>query len=208
MDQSAPVPVVVFVDPSCPYAWITERWLTEVEQDGAITLTVKLLSLAVVNDGRELDDWYRSFNDKAWIPARVMAAVQQAYGDDSARQFYEAYGQRFHIDYDTGDNADRAQLAADALAAVDLPTELIGAADNAALDDHLRAITKAALDPVGLDIGVPVTLIDGVASSGPVLNRIPRGAEAVEAFHAARTLANLNGYVRFERKQIGDLYKS
>ena len=69
--------VVVFVDPSCPFAWITSRWLTEVERQRDLDLEFRLVSLSVINEDRVLEDWYREFNDRAWGPARVFAAVEK-----------------------------------------------------------------------------------------------------------------------------------
>ena len=204
--NESPSPVTIYVDPCCPFAWITQRWLSEVEQAGRVELTVRLLSLAVVNEGRELDPWYRWFNDQAWAPARVMAAVEQADGEAAARRFYEAFGQHFHVGHNTSDDANRLDLVAAALADAGLPAERIEAATSGELDDDLRQGTTSALARVGLDVGVPVTIIDGVASSGPVLTRIPRRAEAVQVWDAARTLARFDGYVRFERQRVGELH--
>jgi hypothetical protein len=203
-----PATVEVFVDPSCPFAWITAQWLHELEHCDRIKLSMHLLSLAVVNEQRDLDDWYRGFNNAAWAPARVMIAVDRNHGNLAARQFYEAFAHRFHVEHHTNDDADRVALAAAALNDSGLPAELIIAANNTTLDDQLRSVTNAALEPVGLDVGVPVTVIDGIAASGPVLSRVPRGQEAVALFNAIRTLANQDGFIRFERKRMGPLNTS
>ena len=71
-------PVAVYVDPCCPFAWITSRWLVEVERQRPLAFDFRVVGLAVINEGRELDDWYRGFNDRAWGPARVFAAVRAA----------------------------------------------------------------------------------------------------------------------------------
>src|SRR5690349_5747087 len=138
---------VLYVDPSCPFAWITERWMAEVEAQRPIALRVRLLSLAAVNEHRDLDDWYRGFNDAAWAPVRVMAAVVAEHGEDAGRRFYEAFGQRFHVGSGTADEVDRVAVAADALADAGLPAGLIGAAADEAWDEQLRALTRAALEP-------------------------------------------------------------
>ena len=206
---AVPTRVDVFVDPSCPFAWITYRWLSEVEQVRPIELRVGQISLSVVNEDRVLDEWYRGFNDAAWGPARVMNAVRAARGDQAARQFYEAFGERFHVREGTSDDADRDALASEAVGVLGLPGELAatlsGAAGERGGDDALRAITAAALDPVGLDVGVPVVVIDGVAASGPVLSEIPRGSEAGALFDAVRVLAAQPGFVRYERARRGAL---
>lgn len=197
--------VIVHVDPSCPFAWITSRWLAEVEQRRPIDLHIRLLSLSVVNEHRQLDDWYRGFNDAVWAPARVMAAVVDDHGEAAGRRFYEAFGNRFHVELGTADEVDRVAVAADALADADLPADLLAAATDARRDETLRSITSDALGPVGLDVGVPVVTVDGISASGPVLSEIPRGDAAVALLHAVRTLAAQRGFVRFERQRVGEL---
>ena len=196
---------IVYVDPSCPFAWITSRWLAEVEAQSGLELQIRLLSLSVVNEHRELDEWYRGFNDHAWGPARVMAAVAAAHGTDAARRFYEAFGNRFHVELHTGDDVNRGAEAAKALADVGLPAGCIDAATDVRWDGELRSLTRATLVAVGLDVGVPITVIDGVATSGPVLSEIPRGDAAVALFDATRTLARHPGFMRIERQRIGAL---
>jgi len=206
MEEISGDATVVYVDPSCPFAWITSRWLVEVETQSGIELQIRLLSLSVVNEHRELDAWYRGFNDHAWGPARVMAAVAATHGTDAARRFYEAFGQRFHVELDTGDDVNRNAVAAEALADVGLPPSCIDAATDLRWDDVLRSLTGAVLARVGLDVGVPITVIDGVATSGPVLSEIPRGEAAVALFDATRTLARQPGFVRVERQRVGALH--
>ena len=205
MEENSTPTVVVYVDPSCPFAWITSRWLAEVERRRGIDLQLRLLSLSVVNEHRELDDWYRGFNDQAWGPARVMAAVAAEYGTDAARHFYEAFGERFHVQLDTGDDVDRDAVAGQALADAGLDGHLAAAATDPRWDEQLRTLTRTALEPVGLDVGVPVTVIDGVAASGPVLSQIPRGDAADTLFDAVRTLAGQGSFVRLERRRLGAL---
>ena len=72
---AVPTAVVAYVDPTCPFAWITSRWLEEVERAGHAVVRRELMSLSAVNEGRQLDDWYRDYNDRAWRPARVTRAV-------------------------------------------------------------------------------------------------------------------------------------
>ncbi len=205
MEDSITASVIAYVDPSCPFAWITFRWLAEVERRRPIELDVRLLSLSVVNEHRQLDAWYRGFNDAAWAPARVMHAVSTGHGRDAGRHFYEAFGERFHVELDTADEADRVEVAAEALAAASLPAELIAAATDDRRDDELRAVTNAAREPVGLDVGVPLVVIDGVIASGPILSEIPRGKAATDLFDAVRIVAHQPGFVRLERQRVGPL---
>ena len=160
----------------------------------------------MVNEHRPLDDWYRDFNDRAWGPARVMAAVADRHGRDAARRFYEAFGNRFHVQLGTGDDVDRRAVTVDALAAAELPSALIACGRGRSLGrPAARHHGVQRSQRVGLDVGVPVVEIDGVVASGPVLSTIPRGDEAVALYDAVRTLGRQPGFVRLERRRVGDL---
>jgi hypothetical protein len=208
MEDISKSAVAIYVDPSCPFAWITYRWLADVERQGAVELSVHLLSLSVVNEHHELDAWYRGFNDQAWGPARVMYAVSEQHGDVAARRFYDAFGRRFHIACDTSDDADRTAIAADALADASLPNSLIGAATVADHDQALRDLTGRALEPVGLGVGVPVVVMGENACAGPVFSKVPTADEAVAVYQAMHTLATQPGFMRVERQRVGALIPS
>ena len=206
--MTAPALVELHVDPSCPFAWVAWRWLSEVATQIDIRFTTHVLSLSVVNEHREIDDAYREFNNKAWGPARVMCAVALQHGETAATDFYREYGLQFHVALRTADDADRNALAAEALKRAGLPVTLADASTTTALDDELRARTHATLARVGLDVGVPLIAIDGTIASGPVLSRTPTGAEAVALFEATRVLLSTEGLVRIERHREGELVRT
>ena len=203
-NASAPSAVVIFVDPCCPFAWITSRWLEEVERQRPIVLDVRLVSLSVINEHRELDDWYRTFNDLAWGPARVFAAVEAAHGSVGARAFYDAFGRRYHVERDE----DLTTVVPAALADANLPPALAGAMSDVRWDGVLRASTSEALDPVGVDAGTPVVHLDGTAVFGPVLSSCPRGEEAVELFDALRVMLAQRAFSDVRRGRNTELDRS
>lgn len=192
------------MDPCCPFAWITSRWLVEVERRRDLDVRFGLVSLSVVNEDRDLDDWYRAFNDGAWGPARVFAMVDAEYGPATARAFYDAFGRRFHVD---GDD-DLASVLPAALDDAGLPATSASAADDPRWDTALRASTRAALDPVGLDVGTPILHLDGTAAFGPVLTTCPRGTAATELFDAVRTMLAHPGFSELQRARSDTLDRS
>lgn len=191
----------LFVDPSCPYAWIASRWLTEVAREGALhQVCLGIVSLSVINEGRELEGWYREFNDRAWGPARVAAVVHERHGVEALSSYYEAYGELRHV----GGRRDDTAIG-DALRGAGLDPDLAAAATDPAVDGLLRDWTERALEPVKADVGTPVLHLDGAGFFGPVLTSIPRRAEAVDLFLAMQTLSRTPSFVEYKRGRTEEL---
>jgi 2-hydroxychromene-2-carboxylate isomerase len=184
-------------DPLCPFAWITSRWIGEVEGVRDIETQWHVMSLAVLNEGRDLEPGYRESMDNAWGLVRVIVAAQEQHGQGTVKALYDAMGTLIH---EQGEK-DRDLVISKALAECGLPASLAGAAATDAYDPQLRASHEEGISLVGQDVGTPVVAFNGTAFFGPVLTRIPRGEEAGRLWDATTAIASYPHFFELKRSR-------
>ncbi|HET7304487.1 MAG TPA: DsbA family protein [Segeticoccus sp.] len=187
----------MWFDPACPWAWMTSRWLMEVEQVRDVHVTWSVMSLSVLNEGRDLPEDYRDLMDRSWGPVRVIIAAAREHGNDVVKQLYDAMGTRIHLQ----GMDDRQQVVKESLEEVGLPDELARYADSDEVDDRLRASHQRAIDLVGDDVGTPVVSVGDVAFFGPVVTPAPKGEQAGRLWDGCVLVAGTPGFYELKRSR-------
>jgi len=188
-------------DPLCPWAWITSRWMLEVERVRPVRTRWHVMSLAYLNlvqhGGEGLSDQYRERMEQAWGPIRICAAAAAERGDDILLPIYTALGTRFHVEQ----RRDAAALA-EAVDELGLPSSVLDAALRTDFDDAIKSSHQAGMDLVGLDVGTPIISVEGNAFFGPVVTPIPRGEAAGRLWDGVLAVTATDGF--FELKRTRD----
>ncbi|MCW2814364.1 MAG: putative dithiol-disulfide isomerase, DsbA family [Nocardioides sp.] len=194
-------------DPLCPFAWITSRWILEVEQVRDIDVTWHVMSLAYLNQDRDIPDGYRELLAPAWGPVRVCIAAEQKHGKDVLLPLYTALGNRIHLEgraLHEQDDQGRAMIS-EALAEAGLEPELVDAMDDSSLDAAVAESHHRGMDQVGDDVGTPTIAFEGAAFFGPVLSAIPRGEDAGLLWDGCVAVAKVPYFYELKRSRTGEL---
>ena len=185
--------VDLWVDPACPWAWVTSRWLLEAQKVRDIEIKFHVMSLAVLNDGREMPEQYVEFMKQAWRPVRVLIAAEERHGNEE--KLYGAMGSQFHIkgekDIDT--------LISNSLKEAGLESDLADAQNSTDFDEALKKSHHAGMDKVGMDVGTPVIHVGDVAFFGPVVTPAPKGEAAGKLFDGVVLVAGTPGFYELKR---------
>lgn len=190
-------PVDFWFDPLCPWAWMTSRWMLEVEKVRRVAPTFHVMSLAHLNEDKDIPEDYRKFLEHAWEPVRVVMAAAEAEGQDVVLPLYTAMGNRIHLE---GRKPDR-ELIEEALAEAGLPTGLAEAMHDSSYDDDIRKSHHRGMDQVGEDVGTPVISVEGVAFFGPVVTPAPKGEAAGRLWDGVLLVAGTPGFYELKRSR-------
>ncbi|MFD5321574.1 DsbA family protein [Streptomyces sp. NPDC127098] len=200
--MSEKTPADFWFDPLCPWAWMTSRWMLEVEKVRPVEVRWHVMSLAVLNEPRldEMPAQYAEMLKTAWGPVRVCVAAEQEHGPEVLGPLYTELGTRFH---NRKQERDRATIE-EALVAAGLPASLADAAESTEYDERLRASHKEGIDLVGQDVGTPVIAVPGadgsqIAFFGPVVTPAPKGEAAARLWDGTLLVASTPGFYEIKR---------
>jgi len=200
MPAQEPNQLDFWFDPLCPWAWIASRWVLEVEKVRPVQARWHVMSLAVLNEGKDMPEQYMELMRQAWGPVRVCIAAEQKFGPDVLLPLYTALGTRFHHEKA---ERDRATIEA-ALTEAGLPAELADAMNDDSYDEALRASHADGMDRVGYEVGTPVISVNGTSFFGPVISPIPRGEAAGQLWDGVLLVAGTDGFFELKRSRTRD----
>ena len=184
-------------DPRCPFAWITSRWILEVEQVRDIEVRWHVMSLAYLNRDKDISEDYRKMLATAWGPVRVLIAAEQKYGNEVLAPLYTSMGTKIHLEKR---DSDRAMIE-ESLRENDLDVTLADAMDDTFLDEAVAKSHHEGMDAVGDEVGTPTIHVNDVAFFGPVLTKAPRGEEAGRLWDACVTMASYPQFFELKRSR-------
>ena len=188
-------------DPLCPFAWITSRWMLEVQKVRDVEVTWHVMSLAYLNQDKDIDEEYREMLKPGWGPVRVLIRAEQEHGNEVLLPIYTAMGNRIHLER----SGITREMAAAALAEAGQPAGLIDAWDDSSLDEAVAASHHEGMDQVGDDVGTPTIAVNGTAFFGPVITKCPRGDEAGRLWDGIVMAASYPQFFELKRSRTAEL---
>jgi protein-disulfide isomerase-like protein with CxxC motif len=190
-------------DPLCPWAWMTSRWLIEVQDLRPVDVRWHVMSLSVLNEHKDVPQNYRELLAEGWAPVRICIAAAEKHGEEVLGRLYTELGTRFH---NQGLPRNRETIEA-ALVAAGLPAELADAGDSDHYDEALRISHGEGIGLVGEEVGTPVIAVEGtegerVAFFGPVVTPTPRGEAAARLWDGTLLVASIPGFYEIKRTRV------
>ncbi len=195
--------VEFWFDPSCPWAWMASRWVDDVASQRDLDITWNIMSLAVLNEDKEVPEEYKAFFPRALRLTRLVSGVKERFGADKVKPLYDALGTRIH----PGKRTDWDAIIAEAVAEAGLPTEAAELADTDEFDEQMRASHFEGINRVGQEVGTPVIAVDGVAFFGPVISPAPSGEQALKLWDGVVAVAGYEGFFEIKRtRTVGPIF--
>lgn len=190
--------VEFWFDPVCPWAWMTSRWIQEVERlrDG-VEVDWNVMSLAILNEDRDMNDAHKKSHAFSKRACQVAAGVKAELGNEAMVKFYDTIGT---INHNEGRSGEEGTLE-EAVEKDGVPAEFVTRAENGEFDELLLASHNGAIDRVGDEVGTPVIAVNGVAFFGPVISPAPKGDMALQLFDGVVAAAGYDGFFEIKRSR-------
>ena len=190
-------------DPVCPWAWMTSRWILEVEKVRDIEVQWNLFSLAHLNRDKELSDEYKKGLIRSWQCTRVIAAAQKVKGSSVTLPLYTAISSRIHLQKMTVGE----ELFSQALSEVGLDPALSAAMNDESYNSVIIESHERGIKLVGNDVGTPIISVAGAAFFGPVISPAPKGEAAGKLWDGVVGVASYPGFFEIKRsRNVGPIF--
>lgn len=196
-----------FLDPVCPFAWLTSRWVVRVAELRELRVGWRFISLRMINQWRSEDiAEFRAAHRSGLGALRIMAAARELGGDEAVGRLYAGWGQRLWHGppgpaiTEVLEGIDRAEWLAEA----GLSAELAAAADDESRDEIIAAESKMALERAGEDLGTPIITFgppEGPSYFGPVISSLPEDDESLRLYDLVAELAQFRGFSELKRSK-------
>lgn len=189
--------VEFYFDPSCPFCWITSRWLITVQNNKPdINITWQPFSLAIKNNELDSESGHH-------LPAhrvlRVILAANKTGADMG--ELYTDFGTRSHV----GGDSFSDEMITKVLQQQKLSPNLAESADDSSLDSELETSINSALEVVGNDVGVPIIIFNKDGNRygyfGPVLNSMPSVSDSLKLWDGLVTMATTQEFYELKRSR-------
>ena len=201
-----------FLDPICPWCWMTSRWVTNVQSERQLDVRWRFICLKFVNENK--DDEYsvrhRPGHEAGVRMLRVLHEVAEREGNDAVGRLYTAIGTEWHV------HGRREEAMADLPG---VPRRVPGRGGSRpgvrrprrrrVARSPVRDDTDEALARTGGNVGTPIITIGAGTEAprsffGPVMPKAPKGDDAVALWNAVATLA-YSEVAELKRTQRGEL---
>ena len=197
-----------FFDPVCPWAWLTSRWVVEVQGQRSYDVRWRPISLKYLNrenSAEWYDDTYKRWHAMGHEALRVALRLDDEFGNEGVARFYTALGVEGHVNRRRDDFAASTEsFVGECLERAGFDRNFVESAFDSSLDSRIEASTEEALSRTGRDVGTPIITFRPGASDegsffGPVIARVPRGEEALRLWDAVEVVATTPGVSELKR---------
>jgi 2-hydroxychromene-2-carboxylate isomerase len=197
--------VEFFVDPSCPWAWITSRWIKEVAPQRDLTVTWRSYCLEIRDDygvAPHVPEEHREAAIAGHAVShrmlRIFEAARARSGEEAVAALYDAWGPRFFVRERTADDV----LLPATLEVCGLDADLVEAADDEKWDAPIMESMEVAYAFGGPKTQTPTIVVrtdPPHGFKGPVMAPAPTGEAAVRLWDALQVISQEPGLFEITR---------
>ncbi len=197
--------VEVFIDPSCPWAWVTSRFVVEVAPQRDLSVTWRSYCLEIRDDYGVAPTVPEAYRQQALDGhavshrmLRIFEAARAQDGEAAVDRLYTAWGA---LNF-AGVRPEPEGLLVDCVAAAGLPPDLRAAADDEKWDAPIREAMEVAYAFGGPKTQTPTIVVRADPPhgfKGPVMAPAPTGPDAVRLWDAMQVLSESEGFFEITR---------